>query len=55
LVKLFLKVTADLKIPDLSQRLEEWQDHYNQYRVHRSLSGRTPWDAWFELPHAVRR
>jgi transposase InsO family protein len=26
--------TADLKSHDLSQRLEEWQDHYNQYRVH---------------------
>ena len=37
--------TADLKSPDLSQWLEEWQDHYNQFRVHGSLSGRTPWEA----------
>jgi Integrase core domain len=40
--------TADLKSHDLSQRLEEWQDHYNQYRVHGSLNGRTPWEAWGE-------
>lgn len=38
--------TADLKSPDLPQRLEEWQDHYNQYRIHGSLNGRTPWEAW---------
>jgi transposase InsO family protein len=40
--------TADLKSPDLPQRLEEWQDHYNQYRIHGSLNGRTPWEAWLE-------
>ena len=40
--------TADLKSSDLSQRLEEWQDHYNQYRIHGSLNGRTPWEAWGE-------
>jgi transposase InsO family protein len=40
--------TADLKSSDLSQRLEEWQNHYNQYRVHGSLNGRTPWEAWLE-------
>jgi transposase InsO family protein len=40
--------TADLKSPDRSKRLEEWQVHYNEYRVHGSLSGRTPWEAWGE-------
>ena len=40
--------TADLKSPDLSQRLEKWQDHYNQSRIHGSLNGRTPWEAWGE-------
>jgi hypothetical protein len=36
------------KSPDLQQRLEEWQDRYNQYRPHGSLHGRTPWEAWLE-------
>jgi transposase InsO family protein len=40
--------TVDPKCPDLQQRLEEWQDHYNQYRAHGSLEGRTPWEAWLE-------
>ena len=40
--------TADSKSHGLSQRLEEWQDHYNQYRVHGSLNGHTPWDTWLE-------
>jgi hypothetical protein len=40
--------TADLKSHDLSQRLKEWQDHYNQYRILGSLNGRTPWEAWGE-------
>jgi len=39
---------ANLKSPDLSQRLEEWQDHYNQYAFTDSLNGRTPWEAWSE-------
>jgi transposase InsO family protein len=40
--------TVDPKSPDLQQRLLEWQDHYNQYRPHGSLNGRTPWEAWLE-------
>jgi hypothetical protein len=40
--------TVDPKSPDLQQRLQEWQDHYNQYRPHGSLKGRTPWEAWLE-------
>jgi transposase InsO family protein len=40
--------TADLKAPDLADRLREWQDHYNQHRVHGSLDGRTPWQVWYE-------
>jgi len=40
--------TVDPKSPDLQQRLEEWQDHYNQYRPHGSLHGHTPWEAWLE-------
>jgi transposase InsO family protein len=38
--------TVDLRSADLPQRLQEWQDHYNQYRPHGSLQGRTPWEAW---------
>ena len=40
--------TADLKAPDLSDRLRAWQDHYNQQRPHGSLGGRTPWEVWYE-------
>jgi len=40
--------TIDLKSPDLQQRLQDWQDHYNQYRPHGSLQGCTPWEAWQE-------
>ena len=29
--------TVDPKSPDHQLRLEEWQDHYNQYRPHGSL------------------
>ena len=38
--------TVDLKSTDLPQRLLEWQDHYNQYRSHGALEGRTPWQTW---------
>jgi transposase InsO family protein len=40
--------TVDLKAPDLSEQLQNWQDHYNQYRCHGSLGGRTPWQVWYE-------
>jgi transposase InsO family protein len=32
--------TIDLQSSDLPQRLQEWQDHYNQYRPHGSDSAR---------------
>ncbi len=35
---------ADLKDPHLNDRLEEWQFHYNWYRPHSSLKGKTPMD-----------
>ena len=37
-------VTANLKDPDLNYRSEEWQFHYNWYRQHSSLKGKTPMD-----------
>jgi len=40
--------TVDLKAPDLSVRLREWQDHYNHHRPHGSLGGHTPWEVWWE-------
>jgi len=40
--------TVDLKSPALSQQLQDWQDHYNQYRPHGALQGRTPWQAWLD-------
>jgi transposase InsO family protein len=40
--------TVNLKAPDLSQQLQNWQDHYNQCRSHGSLGGRTPWRVWHE-------
>ena len=40
--------TVDVKSSDLSQRLQEWQDHYNQYRSHGALEGCTPWQAWLK-------
>jgi transposase InsO family protein len=43
--------TADLKTSDLQDRLRDWQDHYNQSRVHGSLEGRTPWQMWEERLH----
>jgi transposase InsO family protein len=35
-------ITANLKDPQLNDRLEEWQFHYNWYRPHSSLNGKTP-------------
>jgi Integrase core domain len=40
--------TVDLGATDLPERLRDWQDHYNQHRVHGSLGGRTPWEVWYE-------
>ncbi|HEX9155286.1 MAG TPA: integrase core domain-containing protein [Nitrospira sp.] len=40
--------TVDLKSPELAQQLQDWQDHYNQYRPHGALQGRTPWQAWLD-------
>ena len=36
--------TADLKDPQLNDRLEEWQFHYNWFRPHGSLGGKSPID-----------
>ncbi len=33
---------------DLAQRLDDWQSHYNEFRVHGSLDGPTPWQVWYE-------
>jgi len=33
---------------DLPERLDDWQSHYNEFRVHGSLDGRTPWQVWYE-------
>jgi len=41
--------TVDLKASDLDVCLSEWQDHYNHFRPHGSLAGRTPWEKWQEL------
>jgi transposase InsO family protein len=43
--------TVDLTSPDLEQKLEAWQDYYNQGRPHGSLHGKTPWERWLELLH----
>ena len=40
--------TVNLTAADLSAQLQSWQDHYNQHRPHGSLSGRTPWQVWYE-------
>jgi hypothetical protein len=40
--------TVDLRAEDLAKRLDDWQSHYNEFRVHGSLDGRTPWEVWYE-------
>jgi transposase InsO family protein len=40
--------TVDLCAEDLTGRLDDWQSHYNEFRVHGSLDGRTPWQVWYE-------
>lgn len=40
--------TVDLGAEDLAERLDDWQSHYNEFRVHASLDGRTPWQVWYE-------
>jgi transposase InsO family protein len=40
--------TVDLRAEDLAARLDDWQSHYNEFRVHGSLDGRTPWEVWYE-------
>jgi hypothetical protein len=39
---------VDLHAEDLAERLGDWQTHYNEFRVHGSLDGRTPWQLWHE-------
>ena len=41
--------SVDLRSPDLEQLLEQWQDYYNQERIHGSLGGITPWEKWDQL------
>lgn len=36
--------TVDLKDPDLPNLLSQWQFHYNWFRTHSSLNGKTPMD-----------
>ena len=38
----------DLQPEDLAERLADWQSHYNAFRVHGSLDGRSPWLVWYE-------
>ena len=38
----------DLRTENLAKRLDDWQSHYNEFRVHGSLDGRTPWEVWYE-------
>jgi transposase len=40
--------TVDLQTEDLVERLADWQSHYNEFRVHSSSDGRTPWQVWYE-------
>jgi hypothetical protein len=40
--------TVDICGKDFGDRLRDWQDYYNQDRVHGSLDGRTPWQVWYE-------
>jgi hypothetical protein len=35
--------------PNLEKRLDEWQIYYNEFRLHGSLKGKTPWERWGEL------
>lgn len=41
--------TIDLQDSELSQKLQDWQDYYNEFRPHGSLNGETPWEKWNEL------
>src|SRR3954453_14911379 len=40
--------TVNLCAEDLAERLDDWQSHYNEFRVHGSLDGRTPWQVRYE-------
>jgi transposase InsO family protein len=44
--------TVDLRAEDLAERLGDWQAHYNEFRVHGSLDGRTPWQVLASLVRA---
>lgn len=41
--------TVDLADSDLKQKLDDWQCYYNEFRIHGSLNGRTPWEKWYDL------
>ncbi|MDR7866533.1 MAG: IS481 family transposase [Sporomusaceae bacterium] len=40
--------TVDLYDPELSTKLEEWQDYYNCFRPHLSLGNQSPWQIWLD-------
>ena len=40
---------VDLKDPDLSMQVAEWQHYHNWDRPHGSLNGKSPMDRYFEL------
>lgn len=40
---------VDLADANLSEKLRQWQDYYNHFRVHGSLKDQTPWEKWVTL------
>jgi transposase InsO family protein len=39
---------VDLKSPELTEQLQQWQDYYNRQRKHGSIN-QTPWSKWESL------
>ena len=39
---------VDLKVPDLDEQLQQWQDYYNRQRKHGSIN-QSPWQKWESL------
>ena len=38
--------SIDLKEPQLSKKLRDWEGYYNRHRPHSSLHGKTPWEMY---------